>query len=168
MVNADHASGDTRAMTKAGVGPAFTTDVLVAMTTTRPRHRLGRYWSVEIGCVRVLVLADTGSRLLDLKPHVGCALVDTPPAGFGLNERQPPSSEVIKRVVTHDSLEPRPFVDDLCAQPIFIYIRPECDLALTVEYGVGDEFAYQKLASVKHAGLEPAHGELFEQTTRAT
>jgi hypothetical protein len=128
----------------------------------------GCYRSAEIGWVRVFVLADTGSWLLDLKPNVGCALVDTPAAGFGLNQRQPPSSEAVKRVVTHDSLEPRPFVDDLCAQSIFIDVRPERDLALAVEYGVTDEFAYEELASVKHVGLEPARGELFEQTTRAT
>jgi hypothetical protein len=87
---------------------------------------------------------------------VCCALVYTPPAGFGLNQAQPPSSEVIKGVVTHDSLKPGPFVDDLCAQPVFIHVYSERDLALSVEYGVVDELAHEQLASVKLVGLQPA------------
>lgn len=89
-------------------------------------------WSVAIGCVGVLVLADAGSWLLDFKPHVGCALVDTPPAGFGLDQGEPPSAEVIKGFVTHHSLKPGPFVNDLRAHPVFIHVHSEDD-ALAVE-----------------------------------
>ena len=80
----------------------------------------------------------------------------TPPAGFGLNQDQPPSSELIKAVVTHASLKPGPFVDDLCAQPVFIHVYSERDPAESVEYGVVDELADKELACVEVVGLEPA------------
>ena len=97
---------------------------------------------------------------------MGCALVDTPPTRFSLDQGQPPSSELIKGVVTHDALKPRPFVDDLGAQPGFIHVYAQRDSAPSVEYGVVDELADEQLASVKRVSLEPVRRKVVEQTTR--
>jgi len=86
------------------------------------------------------------------RARTGLSSIPHPPAGLGLNQGEPPSSEV----VTPHSLKARPFVDDLGTQPVVIYVHSERDLALTVDYGVGSEFAHKQLAWVKLAGLEPA------------